>query len=276
MPTPFLSDSLVKLPRFTLHDLNALMLQIEAEAGAIVEERKEAGKELPEFVRKALARVSQTRAELERALHMHRLSREPSALQRQSDRKMDDAWRAFEAFLKAWCLLDDGGSPGQAEAQKAYDLVIGDGMDFLTLPFELEWQETQKRLEILESQKLARPLEEMGGARFLAHLKQAFREYGEALYITSPQPAEKPAVRPLWDAAHGAVRHYFAKVVAMEDPDEPESQLLVRRLLRPILEWRLKASAPSRAMPAVAVTQSTPEGEPIEQAKTQSMKAIRK
>lgn len=268
MATPFLADNLVKLPRFTVPEMLALMAQVEAEAGAIVAEREAAQRPLPDFVKKALSRISQARVGLEEAVQQRDVSEGTSAAQRQSDRKMDDAWKAFEAFVKAWSMLDDGATPGQAEAHKLYDLVIGDGMGFITLPFELEWQETKKRLEIIDRQGLAPLIEQLGGERFLAHLRQCFEEYGAVLQL-SPRPADTSALRAQWEAAYGAVRHYFAKLVALEDPEEPQTQVMVRRLLRPIVEWQQRAN--QRAVQARRVSLE----EATELATTQRLRVIK-
>lgn len=246
MAAHFLSDNLVKLPRFTVPELITLMLQLEAEASRALQTWNQSGRQVPEFVGKSLALITQTRKSLEEA-QQKTVSPETLVLQRRGDRQMDDAWKAFESFFKAWSLLDDSQTPGQAEAQRIYDMVIGDGMSFITLPFELEWQETKKRIEIVEKQNLIPTIEALGGGRFWRQLKKAFSEYGQALKMDEPRP-EVPALRSLWENAYGAVRHYFAKVVALEDPEEPETQNLVRRLLKPIIEWQQKAATSSASI----------------------------
>jgi hypothetical protein len=253
MATPFFSENLVKLPRLTVSELLSLMHHIEAEAEPALAHWREAGKALPDFLGKALSRLLLARRELETVQPPpSRHGAEEQLVAHQGDRTMDEAWRAFETFLKAWCRLDDGQSPGQAEAQRLYDLIIGDGMNFISLPFELEWLETRKRLDIIDRHGLTPTIEALGGARFLRHLRRAFEVYGIALQITSPQPSDASQLRSLWESAHHSVRHYFAKVVALEDPDDAEAQALVRKLLRPIVELQ-QAVATTKTLQLSAV-----------------------
>jgi hypothetical protein len=239
MAAHFLSDNLVKLPRFTVIELIALMQQLLQESEPALKNWQASGRSVPDFIGKSLERVRHTKELLE-ASQPHETAPQDLVEQRRSDRKMDDAWKAFESFFKAWSLLDDNKKPGQGEAQRIYDLVIRDGIGFITLPFELEWQETKKRIEIVETQHLLPIIESLGGGRFWAQLKKAFAEYGEALQIKEGKENEGSNLRSLWENAYNAVRHYFAKVVALEDPDDPETQNVVRRLLKPIIEWQQK------------------------------------
>ena len=239
MAANFLSDSLVKLPRFTVLELISLMQQLSHEAEPALNTWVASGRKVPDFIVKSLARVRHTKELLE-ASQPQEMAPLELMEQRRSDRKMDDAWKAFESFLKAWSLLDDNRKPGQGEAQRIYDLVIRDGIGFITLPFELEWQETKKRLEVVETQNLLPLIEALGGGRFWEQLKRAFLEYGEVLQIKEGKEQDGSNLRSLWENAYNAVRHYFAKVVALEDPDDAGTQDVVRRLLKPIIEWQQK------------------------------------
>lgn len=266
MTTPFFSESLVKLPRLTVAELLSLMRRIESEAEPLLTARRNAGQEVPEFLGRALGRLRHARTALEASQPTAPPEGEADHVRRQGDRTMDDAWRAFETFLKSWCRLDDGQEPGQAEAQRLYDLIIGDGISFISLPFALEWQETRKRLDIIERHQLGPAIEALGGGRFLAHLRRAFEVYGIALQITSPPPPDANALRLHWEAAHAAVRHYFAKAAALEDPEDEDSQSLVRRLLRPIVELQqsmattntLRLSAVERDRSSLAEDKTAP------------------
>jgi hypothetical protein len=239
MSTNFLSDSLVKLPRFTVLELIALMQQLLQESEPALKTWVISGRKVPDFISKSLARVRHTKELLE-ASQPHEAAPQELIEQRRGDRKMDDAWKAFESFLKAWSLLDDNKKPGQGEAQRIYDLVIRDGIGFITLPFELEWQETKKRIEVVDTQNLLPLIEALGGGRFWAQLKRSFLEYGEVLQIKEGKEQDNSGLRPLWENAYNAVRHYFAKVIALEDPEDSGTQDIVRRLLKPIIEWQQK------------------------------------
>jgi hypothetical protein len=264
MAANFLSDSLVKLPRFTVLELISLMQQLLHEAEPALHSWVASGRKVPDFIVKSLARVRHTKELLEASQPQERPFEELIE-QRRSDRKMDDAWKAFESFLKAWSLLDDNKRPGQGEAQRVYDLVIRDGIGFITLPFELEWQETKKRLDIVETQNLFPLIEALGGARFWNQLKKTFLEYGEVLQIKNGKEQDNSGLRSLWENAYNAVRHYFAKVVALEDPDDPSTQDVVRRLLKPIIEWQQKNTHNSglyRMPPPLFVLQKDEDADP--------------
>lgn len=239
MATPQNANDLIRLPRLTIEGLVTLATQLENRAANVISELSAQHRELPRLFLKAVTSLSKAKTSLESVLIAQGISQRAYSISRQADQSVDTIWRAIDLFLRGWSLLEDEQSPGAKEAAHAHHLLIGDDMKFITLPFELEWQETKKRIGILEEQKLEETFKNLGGERFIAQLRKAFTHYGVALKITAePAPSEiPPLVRPALEELQKSLRLYISKVINLEDPDDPESQTLISRLLQPLHEW---------------------------------------
>jgi hypothetical protein len=250
MATPFSAADLVSLPSMSAGELLSLMRQLLTEASALQDM-------LPPYVLKSRDRLNQALSELDIAYG----AVPPSPTKRAADSKMDNAWRAFERFLSAAMLLQPHHSPGAKEAAELYALIFGkEGLRFITFIPELEYEETKKRLNLLEKSNLTGELNAMGGSLFVQDLQKTFVEYGEALHITTSRPQDVPAIRPLWEKADEAIRQYVSKVVSLEDPDDAGSLEQIKKLLKPLKEWEEKARA-SRAA-AVSTEPAPPPADP--------------
>ena len=162
-----------------------------------------------------------------------------------ADRRVDAAWEALHARLHAYDELPHDRYPEVIEARAIVATLFPDGLSFLTLPYNAEWVESDKRLRAIDEGAMAASLDRLAGAIFLEEARQAHAAYGEALGIatmrvslTSAQlvgPAETP---------RKAVQRYARAMVGLVDEDELITVAMAETALRPLLEAReVKAAA---------------------------------
>ena len=117
------------------------------------------------------------------------------------------------------------------------------GLQFLTLDFKDEWNESQQRLDHVTEARLDETLEALGGRPFLVTVARAHRAYGQALHI-APGPHAQPGdaddnepdapVRRALEATHLALREYVAHVAATVRRTDSASVGTAARLLEPL------------------------------------------
>lgn len=254
MATDYSDVERTKLPQLSVVEFIVLITSLEALADAYVAKHA-SSHQLPANFIKARFRMGQARTSLEEARKAQSLPNEDPLTKKQADQRIDASWRAIEAFLRSFMLLrEDGSSPGKKEAELCYQILIGGSLAFLNIPFELEWEESKKRLSSLDEKNLGKVIEELGGKRHLAQLREAFEQYGVALRLTVPKPEELPALLPLLVNAQAAVRYYVDQSRALFDPDAPKTLEDINHLLQPLDEAAARIAAEraaaARARPA--------------------------
>jgi hypothetical protein len=253
MATDYSDTERTKLPQLSVVEFIVLITALEALADDYVTKNNT----LPPNFIKARLRMGQARKS-------QNLPNEDPLTKKQADARIDDSWRAMEAFLRSFKLLrEDGISPGKKEAEQIYAILIGSNLAFLNIPFELEWEESKKRLASLDEKNLGKVIELMGGQRHLAQLREAFEQYGVALRLTVPRPEELPALLPLLLAAQSAVRYYIDQARALFDPDLPKTQEDINHLLKPLEDASARVAAEraasARARQAELTTEEPPD-----------------
>lgn len=158
---------------------------------------------------------------------------------RAADRALDDAWGAFQSWLMGWTRLPDRAHPLITDARALYAALFPKGLQFLTLDFRDEWNESQMRLDHIAEAKLDGVIDKLGGGPFLATLSRMHRAYGEALHIT-PSSRDGRTVDPdaevlrALEQTHMALRDYVAQVAATARRNDAESVAIADRLLEPL------------------------------------------
>ncbi len=195
---------------------------------------------LPASLYTALSHVLEMAADLKRHIATReRAGSNADPRARAADRALDDAWGAFQSWLMGWTRLPDRAHPLIADARALYAALFPKGLQFLTLDFRDEWNESQQRLDHIAEAKLDNVIDRLGGGPFLATLARMHRAYGEALHIT-PSTRDGKEVEPdtnvlrALDATHMALREYVAQVAATVRRNDPDSIALADRLLLPI------------------------------------------
>lgn len=194
---------------------------------------------LPEGVAAALGRLLISCSDLQK--HIAKRERSGSSADpkaRAADRALDDAWGAFQSWLLGWTRLPDTAHPLVADARALYAALFPKGLQFLTLEFKDEWNESQQRLDHVSEARLDDVIDKLGGAAFLATLARCHHAYGEVLQITKPREgsAAEPdtLVRHSLEATHMVLREYVAHVAATVRRTENDSIETAAVLLLPL------------------------------------------
>ncbi len=231
----FRAQDFIQLP--PLGEAGTLTLVDELEAIA------RATPKVPSPVLGVLAHLLESCAELQK--HIAVRERAGSAADpraRAADRALDDAWGAFQSWLLGWSRLPDRTHPLVTDARALYAALFPKGLQFLTLDFKDEWNESQQRLDHVTETQLDDVISKLGGRPFLVNVARCHRAYGEALHITAPREGDgdsaasdpDAAVRRSLDATHLAVREYVAHVAAMVRRSDSDTVAMAAILLEPL------------------------------------------
>ncbi len=179
----------------------------------------------------------------------------------QLDRNLDGCWSGLNDFFTAFTKLP--GVPQAVEAASLQTAILPGGLKFILLPYELEWAESETRIQRIEKNKLDTRVEALGGGIFLESIKKAHAAYGKALGMTAPTTAgaTAPSIREPLDAFAAALRTYIVKVMGSVEDDEPETQALSDKLLLPLAAWDIgpaPKAAPAAVAPVAPVAAPTP------------------
>jgi hypothetical protein len=136
------------------------------------------------------------------------------------DVTLDRCWAALRTRLEGCVQLgDDDHAP---RAGVMLSTIYPNGLDFLRLSYPEEWAESERRLEMVKKDKLAKELEELAGAPYLPAIKKAHAAYGTVLGITDKKA---PAV----------IGAYVRAVVGQVEEDDEESVAAAQEQLEPLV-----------------------------------------
>ena len=224
-----------------------------------------APKSPPADIKKALKLVDQELRNL-KALWGERESQPRSGEDRRPyDQSLDGAWACLHDRLDALGRLPAARYPAAAESAQLRQDLFPEGLTFLRLPYEAEWAESQRRLDLIASKGWDADLVRLAGADFLTEVKRCHKDYGEVLGITKPlksAPLEVNLSEGLRKLS-AALSRYCVKLVASFDEDATADwQTAVLSALRPFDEQRAaqaRRSIPSSPTPTPIPPAPVPE-----------------
>lgn len=192
----------------------------------------------PPAVRKAAAVVEESVGVLEakwmeQAVHVSRDLR-PLA------RRVGSMWSAIRDRLVTYESFPEDNAD-RRRAMPIHDMLFADGLEFLTLAFPRQHAESERRLRLIDSRGLAKDLDQLVGARFLAALRASHQAHGDALGINKASLPAAPVfvaeeLRVLTDAISGYALQLLA--LARHDPEKRDAVVVA---LSPIDEFRAAA-----------------------------------
>jgi hypothetical protein len=251
----FTAVDLVGLPNLDAVSLVALSQALDAAAPVKDDHKKAFRSTLPELVQDALADAAEARAALQAEI-----DKEPPASPtvRVADRREDTAVLAFIELLGAWARLA-GEIPEGDTAAQAFERLFGTGSTaFINFPVKKEWAIVDGKLKVIDGEQLDGALEKLGAGPMLEHLRGVHVAYGEAIGVTKPKAAkESTQLRAKKDELAEATRTYVVRVVGLRDKKKPQTNALVDRLLKPLVEWE-PAEVAGKAAQAPAKTPAEP------------------
>lgn len=192
-------------------------------------------KEAPDGVRKAARRLRQTTVDLQEAWAAS--GRSMPGSKGPADVRVDKAWAALHARLESYAALPWDEYPMARRAAELVDLVYPDGLQFLTLPYKVEWAEGEKRLRQIVEGELSEDINAIAGPEFLAEVRKAHTLYGEALGVTRPEGGEPVNLVDPLRALGKAITQYSLQVIAMDDETQASVEA-IKTALQPIDEHR--------------------------------------
>jgi hypothetical protein len=198
--------------------------------------------ELPEGIAEAIRSLKRRHRELSDNARARSGKTRSEEAKMEGHRAANAVWAATHAWLSGWTKLPSGGEEA-ALAQKLFDVLFEDGLNFLHLKYEAEWVASDRKLTDLVEKDLEDAFAELGGQRFLAQVRRVHKEYGKALGLTQARVREQqaPLVRDALDAFTQSLRQYVVQVTAHSELEGAHE--LAERLLAPVVEWR---SAPAK------------------------------
>jgi len=149
-------------------------------------------------------------------------------------RNLDALWMALHDWLEAIAAL-----PAHNEAARsAVEMLVGifpEGVPLVRPPPLLEWAESEARLARIEKGGLEATLRSLGGAPFVAALREAHTHYVHTLGDTEGGALSTRAIKHCLDGAVLAIQAYVTSVIAeLFDDGDPESTSHAYALLGPL------------------------------------------
>jgi hypothetical protein len=188
-------------------------------------------------VKRARAALVRAAESLEAALA--RRSGTESTLEDQQpyDVALDACWSALAGRIECTSRLPVNRWPKAFRAAELSKILFPSGLGFLSLPYEAEWAESERRLKVVAKLNLAADIRDLAGPEFLDAVEEAHAAYGKALGL-APQHPSAPDPRllvaePLREVQR-SISQYTVAVLAMLDPEDSASTSSVREALAPL------------------------------------------
>jgi hypothetical protein len=104
-------------------------------------------------------------------------------------------------------------------------------------------------LLLIKDRKLDAEFEKLGAAPIVKRLRDAHKEYGEALGVTSASKvvAANANLRDVLDEFSAALRHYIVCVAASVRTKDAKSAALAEALLAPVQNWTTPGGQSAKA-----------------------------
>jgi hypothetical protein len=153
----------------------------------------------------------------------------------------DGAMGRLHGRLRDYAGLPADRFPLAPRAQEILDTLFPKGLAFLTTDFASQWSETEKKLQRIDEEGLAKDLDQIAGPEFLAEVRRIHKLYGEAIGATRARgKAEVPSlVKPLRDVS-SAITGYAIQLVAvlMDASADDAKRTAARAALVPLDTYR--------------------------------------
>ena len=252
MARSFTALDLVGLPNLDSASLVALARSLDAAAPEKDENKKPFRSTLPEPTRDGLTDMAIARDVLSAAVDKEPA---PPPTVREADRREDNAALAMIEILGGWARLA-GEIPEGDTAARVFERLFGKGSTkFINFPVKKEWAVIDGKLTIIREEQLDDGLKELGMPPVLKHLSKVHDDYGKAIGVTkAPAPVESAQLKAKREELLEEVRTYVVRVVGMRDKKKPQTNALVERLLKPLIDWEpaQAAAKPGPGAPAAA------------------------
>jgi hypothetical protein len=191
--------------------------------------------------KKAARRLRSAAQDLQTAWSHRQRAASPRPTEKvKADRRIDGAWGALKARLEAYGWLPADFYPRAPRAEELVASVFPTGLDFLTLPMNEEWFESNERLKRIKNENLDAEIDALAGPEFLVEVRAAHEQYGAVLGITQAQslPPDSTVLLGPLRAVVAAMGDYLLQIIASVDREAPETIESARKALLPVDRFR--------------------------------------
>ena len=115
----------------------------------------------------------------------HLLVPDPQS-KRPIDMAADISWGALHGRMESLAMLPHDRYPSAARAATLRDLLFPQGLSFLTLEYGAQWAEAERRLKVIEQQRLKSEIDALCGSEVLVEVRRCHAEYAEMIGVTTP------------------------------------------------------------------------------------------
>lgn len=150
------------------------------------------------------------------------------------DRKADRSVKAIKLRLEPWTLLADEEQEKAQRAKEHLRLLFPNGLQFTQASFAVQDAEMRRLLAEIKQPALAKSLEQLVGAEFIAAFKAVAKPYAEMVKAMGRAVDEEEDQRIIVAAMQTAIVQHASRVLGELEDDDPRSVQRVRGLLAPI------------------------------------------
>ena len=164
----------------------------------------------------------------------------PAPMEKQIAKQADFALDAVYTGIFHWTYgiskISNDVAPGvAAKANAIAAAFFPDGLRFTKQAYQLQWADSQTRVDFLEERKLESLFNDLGGSFFVKALRLAHENYGKALGITEDAPHEEYAeIRAAVAVFTNALSRYVAELTEYANAGGENEAEVFDRLLRPL------------------------------------------
>lgn len=172
-----------------------------------------------------------------------RTEKRPDA--RPIDVMADGAMSRFYSRVEDYAALPEDRYPLAARVRTSLASLFPTRLAFLKGDFQSQWSETEKRLQRIDEEKLAKDLDQAAGPEFLAEVRRIHVLYGEAIgvtktHTTSTVPGLVAPLRAVLDAM--ASYGIQLTAVVMDESAKDEDREAARAALKPLDAYRVAST----------------------------------
>lgn len=208
----------------------------------------------PAYVVEAASEIEEAEQELVRLWGVRSAVAKEKADLRPVDLLVDTVWGALFWRVEMLASLPADLYPRAVRAARLRDRLFPvDGrLTWLKKPYRAEWAEVKMRLDLIESEKLGKEIDELAGPEIRQEIARTFALYGNALGVTQALPAETgndSLLEALRDLT-AAITSYTVAVLATIKRKKPGSEAVALEALRPLTAAREAARREPAPAPA--------------------------
>ncbi|HPH27251.1 MAG TPA: hypothetical protein PLA87_10415 [Pseudomonadota bacterium] len=119
-----------------------------------------------------------------------------TANSRPIDLAADTSWVCLQGRLESLARLPHDRYPTAARAGQLHDLLFPDGVSFVRLEYGAQWVEAERRLKVIEKERLKSEIDALCGPEVLAEVRRCHAEYAEMVGVTKAKE-KKPKLPDL-------------------------------------------------------------------------------